>query len=283
MVYKCNKRVYVLLLIVLSPLLSLAQQRITGRVFNSTDHTPVKNATVSIKNAVQGTTTNDQGEFSIAAGKGQTLVISSVGYLTEEIIVGAASLLNIELKSVEDNLNAVVVVGYGTQKKVNLTGSVATLNMRDKENTPVTNVSQALHGVSGLWVNQAGSKPGQDVANIRIRGVGTLNNNDPLVLVDGIEYNLNEIDPNFIESISVLKDAAAAIYGSRGANGVILITTKTGKKQKPEINYSYSYGIQKATYLPDVVWDPILYMQMKDQALINEGKAPGSQDDLPNL
>ena len=281
MVYKCNKRVYVLLLIVLSPLLSLAQQRITGKVFNSTDHTPVKNATVSVKNAVQGTTTNDQGEFSIAAGKGQTLVVSSVGYLTEEITIGTATLLNIELKSVEENLNSVVVVGYGTQKKVNLTGSVATLNMRDKENTPVTNASQALHGVSGLWVNQAGSKPGQDVANIRIRGVGTLNNNDPLVLVDGIEYNLNEIDPNFIESISVLKDAAAAIYGSRGANGVILITTKTGKKQKAEINYSYSYGIQKATYLPDVVWDPILYMQMKDQALINEGKAPGAVDYSP--
>jgi TonB-dependent SusC/RagA subfamily outer membrane receptor len=128
---------------------------------------------------------------------------------------------------------------------VNLTGSVATASVEKLENRPITNVSQALQGMNGLYVNQAGGQPGKDVATIRIRGVGTLNDNDPLVLIDGIAFSLSDINPNEIESISVLKDAAStAVYGSRAANCVILITTKKGKKNEAyKVEYNTYMGI----------------------------------------
>src|SRR5690606_23613538 len=134
-----------------------------------------------------------------------------------------------------------VVVGYGTKKKATLTGAVSMLDAAQIENRPVTNVSNALSGTPGLFVNLSNSQPGVDRSTIRIRGVGTLNNTNPLVLVDGIEYSMDELNPNDIESISVLKDAAAAIYGSRGANGVIMVTTKKGKG-KSKVNYGYYRG-----------------------------------------
>lgn len=244
---------------------------------------PLAGVSITIKGESGGITTDNNGAFNLLTPKTNiTLVVSFIGYATREIKVqGTETDLQIKLSLATSDMDEFVVIGYGVKKKVSVTGSLSVLDMKSKENTPTTNASQALHGVSGLWVNQAGGKPGQDVGTIRIRGIGTLNNNDPLVLVDGIEYNLNEINPNFIESITVLKDAAASIYGSRAANGVILITTKTGKKGKMEINYNYSYGIQKPTFLPDVLWDPIQYMQLKDQALINEGKSPSAVDYTP--
>jgi TonB-linked SusC/RagA family outer membrane protein len=169
-------------------------------------------------------------------------------------------------------------VGYGTQKKVNLTGSISTIDMTDKEGQPITNASNALHGAPGLFVNLGNSQPGVDRATIRIRGMGTLNNNDPLVLVDGIEYSMDELNPADIESISVLKDASAAIYGSRAANGVILVTTKTGKGA-PKVNYSFYTGTQKPTTMPDAIWDPIVYMNLKNQALENIGKVHDYSDE----
>lgn len=237
----------------------------------------------------KGVQTDEKGLFrftNLDAGGPYSFVFTYVGYESQtlsgyQLKAGEQLSLVVKMKEVSTALNQVVVVGYGTQKQVNLTGAISTLDMRTKENTPVTSASQALHGVSGLWVNQAGGKPGQDGATIRVRGVGTLNNNNPLVLVDGVEYDINEINPDFIDNITVLKDASAAIYGSRAANGVVLITTKSGKKGKVEVNYSYSYGIQNPTALPDVVWDPIQYMQMKDQALINEGKSPAAVDYTP--
>jgi TonB-linked outer membrane protein, SusC/RagA family len=256
---------------------------IQGRVTDN-EGKPVEGASVIIKGSTRSTITNAQGIFSIDVKQGDRLIISHVEFQNQEMVISSGVINNagnalslVMVRKVSD-LDEFVVVGYGTKKKVSVTGSLSVLDMKTKENTPTTNASQALHGVSGLWVNQAGGKPGQDGATIRIRGVGTLNNNDPLVLVDGIEYNINEINPNFIESITVLKDAAASIYGSRAANGVILITTKTGKKGKTEINYNYSYGIQKPIALPDVLWDPIQYMTLKNQALINEGKSPAAVD-----
>ncbi|MFC5412603.1 TonB-dependent receptor [Larkinella bovis] len=228
---------------------------------------------VVIKGTTRGTATDASGNYELAVpGPQAVLVFSYVGYEPQEVTVAGRSVIDINLKPDVKALNEVVVVGYGTQKKVNLTGAVAVLNMKSKENTPITNVSQALHGVSGLWVNQAGSKPGRDNATIRIRGIGTTNNSNPLVLVNGIEYDMNELNPNDIETVTVLKDASAAIYGSRAANGVILITTKTGQQGQSKINYSFSYGLQTPTMMPDVVWDPIQYMELKNQALRNEGK-----------
>ena len=144
-------------------------------------------------------------------------------------------------------LEEVAVVGYGTQKKVNMTGAVAQIDSKALENRPVQNVSTALQGtMPGVQVTSGGGRPGQDGGTIRVRGVGTLNTADPYILVDGIETGtMNSVDPNDIESISVLKDAAsAAIYGSKASNGVILITTKRGKTGKPRISYNGYVGFQ---------------------------------------
>jgi TonB-linked SusC/RagA family outer membrane protein len=248
-----------------------AQQTITGKVLSAKDNAPLGGVSVQISGTQTGVTTASDGSFSIKASAGASLSFSIIGYLTKQVKVGDANLGAVTLEEDAQSLNSVVVVGYGTQKKVNLTGSVTTVDMADKVGQPITNVSNALHGTPGLFVNLGNSQPGVDRSTIRIRGIGTLNDNDPLVLVDGVEYSMDELNPNDIESMSVLKDASAAIYGSRGANGVILVTTKKGKGAS-KVNYSYYYGIQQPTQMPDAIWDPIAYMKLKNQALINEGK-----------
>ncbi len=260
------------------------RMEITGTVRNE-NGMPMAGVSVTVQNTQNGTVTDEAGRFKLTVEEKKVILeFSYVGYESQSREVQGSDPVAIVLKEATSGLNEVVVVGYGTTKKETLTGSVATLKMSSKENMPITNASQALHGVSGMWVNQAGSQPGQDAASIRIRGIGSIGEagkNNPIVLVDGIEYDLNAINPAFIENITVLKDASAAIYGSRAANGVILITTKKGRKGKSDINYSYSYGRQSPTMLPDVVWDPILYMQLKDQALINEGRSPAAVDYSP--
>jgi TonB-linked SusC/RagA family outer membrane protein len=248
-----------------------AQQTVTGKVLSAKDQTPLAGVSVQIAGTQTGVTTASDGSFSINASSGTSLSFSIIGYLTKQVKVSEANLGVVSLEEDAQSLNSVVVVGYGTQKKVNLTGSVATVDMAEKVGQPITNVSNALHGTPGLFVNLGNSQPGVDRSVIRIRGIGTLNENDPLVLVDGVEYSMDELNPNDIESISVLKDASAAIYGSRGANGVILVTTKKGKGLS-KVNYNYYYGIQQPTQMPDAIWDPIVYMKLKNQAEINEGK-----------
>ncbi|MBO9155006.1 SusC/RagA family TonB-linked outer membrane protein [Chitinophaga sp. GCM10012297] len=251
----------------------MAQQASVSGKVTTTAGEALPGATVRLKGTNTGAAADADGRYKISVSEASAvLVFTFSGYATQEVQVAGRSVVDIIMQESQTGLNEVVVVGYGTQKKVNLTGALSVLDMKTKENTPITNASQALHGVSGLWVNQAGSRPGADNATIRIRGVGTTNNANPLVLVNGIEYDFNEINPNDIESITVLKDASAAIYGSRAANGVVLVTTKTGKEGKTKVTYNFSYGIQSPTMMPDVVWDPIEYMQLKNQALRNEGK-----------
>ena len=251
--------------------LQAQQTHVTGKVLSSKDQSPLAGVSIRASGTPRGTTTNKDGSFTISAPAAATLYFSMQGYLPKEMIAGDGDLGMILLDQDLKSLDSVVVVGYGTQKKVNLTGAVATIDMSEKEGQPITNVSNALHGVPGLFVNQSNSQPGVDRYTIRIRGIGTLNDNDPLVLVDGIEYSMDELNPEDIASISVLKDASAAIYGSRAANGVILVTTKTGKG-KSHVNYGYYNGIQQSTFLPDAIWDPIAYMKLKNQAELNEGK-----------
>jgi TonB-linked SusC/RagA family outer membrane protein len=243
---------------------------------------PLPGASVTVKGSNQSTTTDANGRYQIRVEDANAiLVIKYIGFVSQEVAVSNRTQIDVVMKEDLQLLTEVAVVGYGTVKKVNLTGSLSVVDMSTRENRPLTNASQALQGTPGLWVNQAGGKPGQDGGTIRIRGVSQIassGNNDPLVLVDGVEYPLNEINPDFIESMTVLKDASAAIYGSRGANGVILVTTKAGKAGKTEVNYNFSYGIQDAAAMPDVLWDPIQYMQLKNQALINEGKSAASVD-----
>ncbi|WP_346317813.1 TonB-dependent receptor [Chitinophaga sp. YIM B06452] len=245
---------------------------ISGKVTSATDGSPLMGVSIQVQGTSKGIGTDVNGAFKISAPAGAVLRFSFIGYLPQEIKITKAATLDVKLQEDVQKLNETVVVGYGTRKKATLTGAVATIDMSEKEGQPITNVSNALHGTPGLFVNLSNSQPGIDRSTIRIRGVGTLNNNNPLVLVDGIEYSMDELNPNDIESISVLKDAAAAIYGSRGANGVILVTTKKGKGAA-KVNYSYYRGFHKATYLPDAINDPIAYMRTKNQALKNENKA----------
>ncbi|MBL1411194.1 TonB-dependent receptor [Sphingobacterium faecale] len=245
---------------------------ITGKV-RSIAGNVLTGATVTVKGSPVGTSTDSEGTYSITLDKDhKVLVFTSVGYDSQEVVVGNQSVINVVLQEQVDDLDEVVVVGYRTVKKELVNGAVSTIQMADKEKQTITHASQALYGTNGIHVNQGGAPPGRDGTTIRIRGVNTLGNSNPLVLLDGIEYNLGEIDPADIETITVLKDASAAIYGSRASNGVILVTSKQGKVGKTKIELRSHGGMQQATYLPDVVDDPILYMQMRNRAEANSGK-----------
>lgn len=234
---------------------------------------PVIGAIVMIKGTRNAATTDINGGFSIAANPGDVLVTNMLGYHENELTLGNQySGLTILITEDTKMLEESVVIGYGTQKKTTLTGAVAVRDLKEIENRPMTHASEALYSMPGLYVNQASSKPGSDGAKILIRGVGTLSNASPMVLVDGMEYSLSDVNPDNIETISVLKDASASIYGSKAANGVILITTKQARKGMPVVKLKANFGLQAPTYIPDVVTDPIQYMRMKNQAELNEGK-----------
>ncbi|RFS18787.1 hypothetical protein DVR12_26680 [Chitinophaga silvatica] len=243
---------------------------VTGRVVSESG-TPLIGVSIQILGTTKGVSTDADGKFKLDVPAGATLKVTYIGYLTKELKADASKPIQITLSEDIQKLNDVVVVGYGTQKKVSVTGAITTVSMKEKEGQPITNVSNALHGVPGLSVNLSNSQPGVDRSTIRIRGIGSVNGAAPLVLVDGVEYSMDELNPNDIESITVLKDASAAIMGSKGANGVIMVTTKKGKGRS-KVDYSYNYGRQRATYIPDVIDDPIAYMKLKNKALNNEGK-----------
>ncbi|TDE14442.1 TonB-dependent receptor [Dyadobacter psychrotolerans] len=248
--------------------------RILGRVLEVKDPpAPLPGATVAIKGLSQGTITDERGVFELRAPRQSVLVISMVGYKTQEYIVRSET-ANLIISLPEDLqvLDQVVVTGFATQKVREIASSVSIIKMENIENKPVTQLSQALQGGgTGIQVSQSTGLVGGDQANIRVRGVGTVGNAAPLVLVDGVPFDMNNLDPNTISSITVLKDAASAsMYGARGANGVILITTKRGVAGVPNIEYNGFWGIQKPVYRPDFV-DAATWMEMNNQASINSG------------
>ena len=216
---------------------------------------PVIGAAVVISGTTYGTSTDLDGNWSLDnVPQGTILEISSVGFQTEKMTVGKRAVLDITLHEDARLLDEVVVVGYGSQRRINLTGAVSTVTSSELVDRPVANLSSALQGLSpGLMVTQGAGTPGDDGATIRIRGVGTMNSASPYILVDGIETEtINMLDPNDIESISVLKDASsAAIYGSKASNGVILITTKRGKEGAPTISYSGNVSFSTPTTIID--------------------------------
>ncbi|WP_195598121.1 TonB-dependent receptor [Bacteroides cellulosilyticus] len=257
--------------------------KVTG-VVKDTNGETIIGANVTVKGQSIGTITDIDGRFVIDAPADAVLQITYIGYTSQEINIGNKKELNIILKEDAKALDEVVVVGYGVQKKVNLTGSVSNVTRESIENRPITQTSQALAGLtSGITVSQSSGRPGGDQASLKIRGVGTFSSagSDPLVLIDGLSGSINDVDPNNIESISVLKDAAsAAIYGTRAANGVILIETKRGKKGTTQVSYNGYVGWQTATQLPDLLdsWD---YAAMRNEADRNDGlSATYSQEDI---
>ena len=260
-----------------------AQTReISGSVTDSAGE-PLIGVSIVVKGTTIGTTTDLDGRFSLSTSMGSTLQVSYVGYTSQEVKVTSTSPLRIVMKEDMAQLEEVVVVGYGTQKKVNLTGSVASVTAEDLVNKPVMSTAQAIAGLApGLSVITNSGRPGSG-ASVRIRGTGTFSSagNSPLVLIDGLSGSMDDVDPNDIESISFLKDAASAsIYGNRAANGVILIETKKGKEGKISISYNNSFGWQKATELPDFLpsWE---YAEYYNLAMQNMGRqATYSTDDI---
>ncbi len=229
--------------------------QVTGKVTRKSTGEPLAGATVSIKGTNTATTTNETGSFSISLpGSGATLVVSFAGMLSQEIAVKSAGEVNFILEeNAASTLTDVVVVGYGQQKRANVTGAISTVGSKELVQAPVADLSNALLGrVTGIITKQGSGEPGRDNAQIYIRGVSTFaGSTDPLYVVDGIVRafrDFSQLDANEVESISILKDASsAAIFGVRGANGVILVTTKRGKSGKITANYSFNYGFQKVT------------------------------------
>lgn len=230
-------------------------KKIKGTIKDSAGE-PIIGANVILKgDATVGSITDIDGNFDLSVPSNATLQVSYIGYNTQDVPVGNKSFLNITLKEDTETLDEVVVVGYGSQKKVNVIGSIASVDSKALESRAVPDVSNMLTGqMSGVTITQESGNPGQDAGTIRIRGVGSFGATpSPLVLVDGLPGSLSDLTPADIDNISVLKDASsAAIYGSRAANGVILVTTKKGKEGKARIIYNGSVGMSQATELPEL-------------------------------
>lgn len=245
---------------------------VSGNVVDETG-LPVIGVNVKVKGTTIGAITDLDGNFTLkGVPQNAVLVVSYVGYKEQEIKVGTQSQLSIKLQEDTELIDEVVVVGYAAQKKVNLTGSVSSVNMADiAEKRPITNLSSGLAGMaSGISVTSSSNVPGNDNASILVRGQGTLNNSAPLIIIDGVESNINTVAPQDVESMTVLKDAASAsIYGSRAANGVILITTKKGKQGKINIDYTGYASLQSVGKTVDAVSDYTTYMELRNEAYNN--------------
>lgn len=261
---------------------------IQGQVLeNSEPPFPLAGVNISIKGTKLGTISDQNGYFSVKAKRGDVLIFNFLGFKEYEYVVSRAiSNLSVSLSEDVETLDEIVVTGFSEEKKLNTISSVASLDIDKNLSTkPITSLSQSLQGgITGLSVTQSSGLPGADAATIKIRGISSLtSDSDPLVLVDGIPMDMNNLDPNTIESVTVLKDAAAAaIYGARAANGVIVVKTKRGTPGKVNVSYNGYFGIQKATYLPEFI-DGAGYMEMLNAANINIGGDPiYSQEDIDN-
>lgn len=249
--------------------------KVRGQVTDQVTAEPMVGVSILVKGGKEGTITDIDGNYSIEVVPDQTLVFSFIGYKTKEVQVGSKTEISVHLAENTQMLNDVVVVGYGVQKKVNLTGAVSAVKGDELASRPITNVGSGLQGMlPGVSIVQPSGQPGNDKMSIVIRGISTLNSKtDPLILIDGIAGgDLNMLNPDDIENVSVLKDAASsAIYGARAANGVILVTTKQGsQKEKTTVSYSGYIGFQTPTALPDLV-DGREYMELANEAYVAAG------------
>ncbi|MCT4643966.1 MAG: TonB-dependent receptor plug domain-containing protein, partial [Carboxylicivirga sp.] len=218
---------------------------VTGKV-TGTDGAPVPGVSVVIKGTTTGTITTVDGDFSLPANRGDVIIFSFIGMSAQEVTV-TSSTINIVMEEELTDLDEVVVVGYGVQKKSVVTAAISSVSAESLEAATPSRIEDVLKGrVSGVQITQSSGQPGSD-SKVRIRGIGTINNSEPLYIVDGmaVDGGINYLNPSDIESVEVLKDAAsAAIYGARAANGVILVSTKSGKSGKMNISYDFTYGWQ---------------------------------------
>ncbi len=258
-----------------SPLSSVSGQpakAVKGKVTDVTGAT-LPGVSVVVKGTTTGVITDINGAFSLANIPGNAILqFTFVGMKGQEVAVEGKTTINVVLADDAIGVEEVVVVGYGTQKKVNMTGAVSSVKFDEAgAGRPMSNVSSALSGLSsGVTVRQGNGKPGSDGATIRVRGIGTLNNSDPLVIIDGMEGTLDAVNPQDIESVSVLKDAASAsIYGSRAANGVILVTTKKGDNKKLNVTYNGIFSVAQPANLLDFVSDYPTYMRLLNESARN--------------
>src|SRR5687768_9451886 len=230
--------------------------KVEGKVLEE-NGTPLPGVNVIVKGTSVGTTTDSEGAFALdVPGQDAVLVFSFIGYESQEVQVGSQTVFEIKLAADVETLSEVVVVGYGETKKESLTSAITSVKGQDLVKSPQLNLSNSFAGrIAGVVVNTPSGEPGFDNSRLLIRGQSTTGNNKPLVVIDGVANRvggLERLDPNDIESISVLKDASAAIYGAQAANGVVLITTKRGTKGKPVISFSANQAFVKPTRLPEM-------------------------------
>ncbi len=249
-----------------------ADREVTGKVTDENGE-GLPGVSVILVGTSRGTTTDISGAFKLnVPDNNAVLAFSFVGFVNQEIAVGNRTHIDLTLVPDYRTLDELVVVGYGTQKKVNLTGAVSTVDIaKETESRPITTLSSGLSGLAaGLYVNQGSGRPGNDGASLRIRGQGTLNNSNPLVVIDGVVGDMNQLNPQDVESISVLKDAAsAAIYGSRAANGVVLITTKKGKSGEFKVNYNAFFSTARPSNVVKTVSNYANYMELMNEGFSN--------------
>ena len=271
-------RMMVCLIGMLLPMCMFAQQiTVQGVVKDQTGETVI-GASVMEKGTTNGTITGIDGDFSLNMSPNGTLVVSFVGYKTQEVQVKGQKQLQVVLSEDAEMLDEVVVIGYGTMKKSDLTGAVSSIGNKDIKDSPVSNLGQAIQGkISGVQIVDAG-KPGDNVS-IKIRGLGSINNCDPLVVIDGVptDLGLSSLNMADVERLDVLKDASAtAIYGSRGANGVVMITTKRGTEGKGNLAVSAIYYFQNATNVPSLL-NAAQYAELSNDMMVNSGRNPNPE------
>lgn len=271
-------RMMVCLIGMLLPMCMFAQQiTVQGVVKDQTGETVI-GASVMEKGTTNGTITGIDGDFSLNMSPNGTLVVSFVGYKTQEVQVKGQKQLQVVLSEDAEMLDEVVVIGYGTMKKSYLTGAVSSIGNKDIKDSPVSNLGQAIQGkISGVQIVDAG-KPGDNVS-IKIRGLGSINNCDPLVVIDGVptDLGLSSLNMADVERLDVLKDASAtAIYGSRGANGVVMITTKRGTEGKGKLAVSANYSFQNATNVPSLL-NAAQYAELSNDMMVNSGRNPNPE------
>jgi TonB-linked SusC/RagA family outer membrane protein len=249
-------------------------KQITGTVIDGHGESVI-GANVVEKGTTNGTITGIEGDFSLTVREGATLLVTYVGFVPQEIVVGNRSSLQIHLTEDSQTLNEVIVVGYGVQKAATVTGAVSAVKGEKLMISPTVNYSQTLAGrLPGLIAVSGSGEPGSDDATLRIRGLNTIGDNSPLVVIDGVPgRDMNRLSADDIESMSILKDASAAIYGARAANGVILITTKRGNTGKPQVNISYNEGWSQPTVIPEMA-DAATYLTMLNEINMYAGGSP---------